>query len=81
MLKTSSKPTKVGKKRKQVDVLFTHKQYQEKKIKELGQKASQEIQAQMAPAPSNPQQQNNNSSIAQFLGTANQNKDVNMKKK
>ena len=48
MLKVNSKPTKVGKKRKQISVLFTHQEYQDKKIAELGKKASEKVQTEMA---------------------------------
>ena len=44
----NSKPVQVGKKRKQISVPFTHQEYQDKKLKELSKKASQEVQAEMA---------------------------------
>lgn len=67
MLKASSKPSKVGKKRKHVDILYTHKVYQDVKLKELSQQATEKIQAEMAQKQQANAQQNNNGTIAQFL--------------
>ena len=77
----NSKPTKVGKKRKQISVLFTHKEYQDKKMEELGKKASENIQADMAKKQGADSQQINSSSITSYLAPMPQTKDVNMKKK
>ena len=77
----NSKPTQVGKKRKQISVLFTHQEYQDKKIAELGKKASEKIQANMAQKQGDNAQQINSSSITSYLAPMPQTKDVNMKKK
>ena len=77
----NSKPTMVGKKRKQINVLFTHQEYQDKKIAELGKKASEKVQAEMAQKQGANSQQINSSSITSYLAPMPQTKDVNMKKK
>ena len=71
----------VGKKRKQIAVLYTHQEYADKKLEELGKKASQEIQEQMGKPQGSSSQQSNNGSIASYLAPMPQTKDVNMRKK